>query len=244
MPDLARVLEGVFSGGDMTIFKATVDEIGTGVVTVHSSGGTFTDVPWLSGGFYPADGPDIGMICYVIGREGWGMLVIGSPAPGPARSVADPVVTEFPPDSLWRWNTGTSWTAATGDEVSISAGDVSSLAVFIFDFENDLPPMPGTALSSAAFFLDMPSFDTGGGPATRNFLEIGLHSRYTPSGEFTALANLNTTVQTYAGFSEYVSIPLDWAGRLITGAAAGIYVKALDYPCVVRGPGTVRMTSL
>jgi hypothetical protein len=85
MPDLVAALASVFGGGDVTVFQATIDAVGTGVVTIHVNGGTFTDVPFIAGGFYPAAGPAINDRCYVIGRKGWGMVVLGKPASGPSR---------------------------------------------------------------------------------------------------------------------------------------------------------------
>jgi hypothetical protein len=97
MPDLATALAGLYSGGDMTIFQATVDAVGQGVVTVHFNGGTFTDVPYLDMMITGHAWPSVGDACYVIGRKDWGMLVLGRPAPGPVRAGSDPVVALWEP---------------------------------------------------------------------------------------------------------------------------------------------------
>lgn len=241
MPDLVQALTGMFDGGDMTIFQATVDAVGQGVVTVHFNGGTFTDVPYLDMQVAGAIWPSIGDTCYVIGRKDWGLLVIGRPAPGPDRTTADGVVAEWNPYTMTRVrkDTGVQTVSTTGD-VSITTGAQGYLAAFHFDLA-DLPALPGTALATASFFLDMPSFENPG--VDYNYLEIGLHN-VGPGVPFAAMPNLNATYRAYAGISQYVSIPLDWAGRLITGEAKGIYVLTDDYPAVISGPGTVRITSL
>jgi hypothetical protein len=75
------------------------------------------------------------------------------------------------------------------------------------------------------------------------YIEMGLHSGG-PTEPLEIMPNLNTTIQVHAGFSAWVPIPLDWAGRLVGGEAAkGIYLLTTDYQMTISGPGTIRLTS-
>lgn len=242
MPDLATALAAM-GGGDMTIFQATVDAVGEGVATIHVNGGSFTDVPYLVGAFYPQFAPSIGDPCYVIGRKDWGMLVIGKPAPGPTRSGGDSQVVEWLPFTRSRANGGTSWTAPPLDVMRI-APDGTQAAVYFFN-----PASSGwtyDALSTGSFYLDVSDIDTGGIGLDNAYVTIGLHATAAPGQAFAPLANLDADYRVNAngGFEGYVSIPLDWAARLLNGTAKGIYVRVQDFPMTISGPGTLRLTSL
>lgn len=245
MADLVTAMSRVFTGGKMTVFQATVDAVGQGVLTIHVNGGSFTDVPYIPGGFAPQTSPNIGDPCYVIGREDWGMLVIGKPAPGPERGSGDPQVIEWEPFTRSRSNNSGGWTAPPLDEVRIQPGDSGgSAAVFFFNV-NDVA-WPGDPLSTASFYLEVSNVDTYGQALDWAYVEIGLHSTATPGGTYTEMPNLNGSykVPANAGMSQYIQIPLEWAGRLITGEAKGLYVRTEDFPMTISGPGTLRLTSL
>jgi len=249
VPDLSHVLAGVLGDKGASVFQATVDAVGEGVLTLHLNGGQFTEVPYLPGGWGFAS-PNIGDICYVLAQKDWGIFAIGKPAPGPERSGDDSAVVTWDPFARARWNqeTGT-WTIPSTDAMPIRPGtSSSSLAVYFFDLADI--DWPGTAVGSASFYLELGPVDQSGADADNPvfdnaYVEIGLTSSTGPNGVFTELPNLNAYYKRPAnGSSEYVSIPLDWAGRLLAGEAHGVYVRTEDYPLTVSGPGTLRFTTL
>lgn len=243
MADLPEALNRMFAGGDVTVFTAVVDAIGTGVVTIHYNGGTTEDVPWLSAAFFPAISPSIGVQVYVLARKDWGAIVIGSAAPGPERDPEDEVVTTWDPFTMATFNPVTGlWAVSTTGDMTALPGDTGRVACFFLRL-SDLP-VPPADLATSSFLLDVPSFDSGIEAVDFDYLEFGLHANATPDGALVKVAGTASTIRVYAGESEYVSIPLDWAERLMAGTAKGIYFAKPDYPTVISGPGTVRLTSL
>jgi hypothetical protein len=241
MADLVKTLSSLYSGGDMTVFQATVDAVGTGVVTIHVNGGSFTDVPFLDSYVNPA----IGDACYVIGRKDWGMLVLGRPAEGPERSGGDGAVITWQPyaRATYRSASGT-WAVPSSDVMSLQPGDASSIIGCYFYRISDIV-VPATGLSTASFYLAVDTFDTGEVALDNAYLELGLFTNAAPTGgPLTMVANVNATYKVRRLQSGYVSIPLDWASRLLNGSAKGIYVLSSDYPAQISGPGTARLTAL
>lgn len=251
MPDLAQVLNELYSGGDMTIFQAVVDAVGTGVVTVHVNGGTFANVPYLQAGFLPASGPAVGDACYVIGRKRWGMLVIGKPAAGAARSAGNPQTHVWAPSVLTTWSVTASYPA--GHFVVSGTGNLvtdpdSSTAVWFYATTGVTWPA-GSALSTASIRLTGSWTQPGpigpGNPArSQSFLTLGLHNSTSPTGTFTPIAELSRTYAVPATFDGLYAIPLDWASRLLAGTATGLYVASQDFPQTFTGSGELRLTTL
>lgn len=237
MPDLVTALGGLFDGGDMTIFQATIDAVGEGVVTIHANGGTFTDVPFMQAGFYPALGPDIGDPCYVLGRKGWGMLCLGKPAAGPERAGGDPQIFNWLPHALANRNTGFNtpngtWLVPSDGQLSIGPDDptysTTSAGVWFYD-RNDVV-LPGVyTLGSASFYVEFTGVTQTDPPRDWFYYELGLHNNNGPTDPtFLPLANLTATYRVYGVTAQYVSLPLDWAIRLLNGTAKGLYIKAFD----------------
>jgi hypothetical protein len=256
MPDLATALAGLYSGGDMTIFQATVDAVGQGVVTVHFNGGTFTDVPYLDMMITGHAWPSVGDACYVIGRKDWGMLVLGRPAPGPVRAGSDPVVALWEPVTLDDWQRtaaypGGHYVVASGGLQHATPDDGSpvhndSAAVWFYSGD---PTPAGASLSTASIHLtgtwtqpgpfgpDNPAMDW-------SYFEIGLHSSPVGSSTFVPMENLNATARVSSSFDIQLSLSLDWMARLRNGTAKGIYVRMPDFPMVLSGSGELRLTTL
>ena len=240
MADLSAVLASLGDSG-ARIFQAVVDAVGTGVVTIRANGGTFTDVPYMQAGFYPAAGPLIGDPCYVIAQENWGLLCLGKPAPGPDRDPSTGGTVFWEPFTMAKHVfIGSTWTVSGSGDVST---DLGSAAAFFFS-TSSLTGMAGSGLATASFFLDSADFDSGEVAMDWNYLEVGLHANATPAGTLQKVADMKQTVKVGRGFSQYVNIPLEWATRLIAGTAKGIYVQPEDYAATVSGPGTVRITEL
>lgn len=245
MPDLATVLAGLFGGSNMTVFQATVDAVGEGVVTIHANGGTFEDVPYMQAGFYPALGPGVGDPCYVLGREGWGMLCLGKPAAGPERSAGDAQTVLWTPYTRATYSqTAFTWNVPGTATLPIEPGN--RMAVYFLRL-SDLAWPSGGALATASFYLEAGPFDTtGAGGVDNAYVELGLVSNASPTGVLSRLADATAMVRLNANMvnSQYISIPLDWGTKLLSGAAKGIYVSADSYPGTAGGAGTVRLTTL
>jgi hypothetical protein len=249
MPDLVTALDALFDGGDMTSFQATVDAVGTGVVTLHVNGGTFTDVPYIAGGFYPQAAPAINDRCYVIGRKGWGLLVIGRPAAGPVRDPGGDAGTYiWEPTTLGIWQLNPraegGGFSVTGTQLTHPADETGyRQAVWFYTSGN---PMP-IAASLATASLNLGGSWSSTDQTDWDYVEIGLHGNLPsdPPGYLNKLANLSQTYRFPRTFAlSYYSIPLDWIGRLINGTAKGIYAEAQDYPLTFTGSGELRLTTL
>lgn len=248
MPDLAQLLSSLGDSG-AKIFSATVDDVTDGSVTIRANGGTFTKVPYLPSGFYPALNPEIGDACYVIGQENWGMLVLGRPATGDVEPLPDPSLFQLDAVTLARWNPG-SWTVSTTGYSDIQPGG-SQAAAFFYNF-NTLTSDQAAAietinqrgLSTAAIFLAVPGFVQGEVAHDTTPLNLALHNSGSPLTNFYPVAGNPVWFDPYEGFAAYYSIPLDWATKLIQGQAHGIYVTSDRDVATVGGPGTLRFTSL
>lgn len=252
MPDLPTVLNSLFSGGDMTVFQATIDAVGTGVVTIHVNGGTFTEVPYMQSGFYPALAPSIGDSCYVIGRRGWGMVCLGKPAAGPDRGVGDPQTINWAPHALANRNTGFNtpngtWLVPSDGSLAISPDNpdysTSSAGVWFYNRSDAVLPADYT-LSSASFYVSFTGLTQTTPPLDWFYYELGLHNNGGPTDPaFLPLTNLTQTFRVYGVTSQFVSLPLDWAVRLLNGTAKGLYIKALDTYMAVDGlAASLRLT--
>lgn len=251
MPDLITAMSRVFGSGDMTVFQAVVDAIGTGVVTIHLNGGTFTDVPYTTSAFFPAAGPSIGDPCYVLGRKGWGFLVFGKPAPGATRGSGDPQTYLWEPTTMGEWKFSShadfgNGLTVTGTQHS-SPQDQPSMPTAIWFYTSGNPVPGGAVLGSAAINLGGTWTQPLGGPAMDwDYTEIGLHNNApSDTGPLNKIAGLNQSNRFASTFPlSFVGIPLDWANRLIAGTAKGIYVEALDFPMTFTGSGELRLTTL
>jgi hypothetical protein len=248
MPDLPTVLNAMFSGGDMTVFQATVDAVGSGVVTIHASGGQFTDVPYMdtSNAQVGAVFPSVGDRVYVLGRRGWGMLVLGRAAPSDRESPSDNVTHEFAPAVIGDYNFATgTWTAPPTDVMAIEGYTSGKGAFYFLNLSGSLP---GATIASANFLLGTGMFDTGGEAVDWAYVTLALFASTTPtpSAVPTFLPGATQSVKQVANSAQngYVSIPLDWAAKLLSGAARGIAVLSEGFPGTVYGPGTLRLTTL
>lgn len=225
MPDLAQTLEGMFTGGDVSIVQAKAVLVAQGVATVEINGGTFTDVPYLTANYgggqtYPSNSQTV----YVIARRNWGMLIIGSPAPGPPRSISSGSTVLWLPTVLASYFPSSSgWSVSSDDQLPVDSG---SQAVEIYNVSNR-PPLPGTGMSGAGFAINLLSAESGGFLGGGAYLNVGLHANATPAGPLAPVAG--TTEQVVflnVNDPQYLPIPLDWASRLVAGTAKGIYVRA------------------
>jgi hypothetical protein len=248
MPDLVAALASVFGGGDVTVFQATIDAVGTGVVTIHVNGGTFTDVPFIAGGFYPAAGPAINDRCYVIGRKGWGMVVLGKPASGPSRDPGSGGAYLWEPTTLGTWymnprsDFGNGF--ASGGTQLTHPADESGFQQAVWFYTSGNPMPVGASLASAS--LNLGGSWTSTDAVDWDYVEIGLHASNPGDDSYlNKMANLSQTYRFPRTFAlAYFSIPLDWISRLINGTAKGIYAEALDYPITFTGSGELRLTTL
>lgn len=248
MPDFAAVLESLYSGGDVTIFQATVDEVGQGVVTIHANGGSFTDVPLVQG----IDGPTgsvlgVGDPVYVIGRKGWGMLVFARPEPGPDRGGSDPQVATWPARARARWNSTTgAWTVPSADTMRlVNPGENADAAVFFYNLADVV--MPAGSLATASVHVSFSSIDQSSSDMAVDwaYWQVGLVTNTGPTGAFAPLANLAVNGRvSQAGGTADIPLPLDWASRLLAGSASGISVRSIDFPMTVGDSGTIRITTL
>lgn len=248
MPDLPTALAGMFDGGDMTIFQAVVDEIGSGVVTLHANGGQFEDVPYVDHGLMEGVVfPSIGDHVYVIGRKGWGMLVLGRAAPSDRPPPGDNATYEFATAVIGDYDFGTAtWTVPLSDVMEITPGAGTNKGAFYFhDIGGSLP---GETVASASFLLGTGPFDTYGIGVDWAYVTLGLFQSTTdyPSAAPTLVAGMTASYRRNANDDQdgYVSIPLEWANRLLADTAIGICVLSEDYPGTVHGPGTLRLTTL
>jgi hypothetical protein len=260
MPDLVNALEGMFDGGDTTIFQATIDAVGQGVVTIHFNGGTFTDVPYLATGFSAGVGigsPAIGGKCYVIGRKGWGLLVIGEPAPGPSRGGSSSQTFLWDPFTLATYNEATgAWTVPTDGRLVLQTDadtGVPSVVGAFFYRMTELGTHPTVMnLATASLLFSVPAIDFKGLAADNAYISVGLINNATPSGPLSKLSNpinpsssiYSTSFRIYAGEVGFFTIPLAWGNALLSGLATGIFFSAEDYPPTISGGGTVRLTTL
>lgn len=248
MADLVAALDSLFDGGDMTIFQAVVDEIGSGVVTLHANGGQFEDVPFIerevfSGAAYPSIGDHV----YVIGRRGWGMLVIGRASPSDREPPTDSATSEFATAVIGDYNFATAtWTVPLSDVMAITPSEGANKGAFYF--HNLVGAVPVESIATASFYLGTGPFDTGGVATDYVYILLGLFSSTTatPSAPPQFVTGYEASYRVLANSSQekYVSIPLSWATKLVTGDASGISVTSPDYPGVVHGPGTIRLTTL
>lgn len=252
MADIVNALEGMFDGGDMTIFQATIDAVGQGVVTINYNGGTFTDVPYLATGFSAGVGigaPTVGMSCYVVGRKGWGLLVLGNPAPGPSRSGSVSQTFLWNSYTLATYNLATgSWTVPVDGRLVLRTDDSTGLAsvdgAFFFRL-SELGTHPTVMnLATASVLFTVPDIDFKGLAADTAYIEMGLLTNPAPSGVISKISGQVQTVRIYIGESGYFTIPLSWGDKLLSGEAGGIYFHAQDFPPVISGGGTVRLTTL
>jgi len=250
MPDLGNALEALFSGGDTTIFKATVDAFDSfqGTVEIHVNGGSFTDVPVLASANYW--GIDIGDLVYVIGKQGWGMLCLGEALPSDRPPVGDSSVFTWDPAALARWNASpATWTVPATDEVVLSAAVPDRAAVYFFS-PSDLTAAgwPNDAeLGSLSFKLGVKNLVQNPEMAVDySYVTIGLHSSASPAGTFAPMANLSAEFRVWmSGNNGYVTVPLDWFARLMNGTAKGIYVRPSGgHDLTVYGDGDLRVTAL
>lgn len=253
MPDLPTVLNTLFSGGDMTVFQATIDAVGTGVVTVHVNGGTFTDVPYIDhgvmlGGAFPSIGDQV----YVLGRRGWGMICLGRAPAGPDRAVADPQTINWAPYALASRNTRVTtpngtWLIPSDGSLAISPDnpDGSATSAGVWFYRRSEVVLPATyTLSSASFYVSFTGVTQVTPPLDWFYYELGLHSNDGPTDPaFLPLANLTQSFRVHGVTGQYVSLPLDWAVRLLNGTAKGLYIKALDTDMTVDGlAASLRLT--
>jgi hypothetical protein len=258
MANLVNALEGMFDGGDMTIFQATIDAVGQGILTIHYNGGTFTDVPYLAAGFALGAGvgaPSVGQSCYVIGRKGWGLLVIGNPAPGPERTSVDSQTYLWEPTTLGQWTyrppaTTNPFSATGSQNTHPDTTAEQQNAVWFYTSGNPIPPaavlataslrLGGTWTQPGPFGPDNPAAD-------HVYMDLGLHnSNPGDAGPLNKLTDSSTSYRiTATPFGlDYFSIPIDWMTRLRNGTAKGIYAIAEDYPMVFTGSGELRLTTL
>lgn len=254
MPDLVNALEAMFDGGDMTIFQATIDYVGQGVVTIHFNGGTFTDVPYLATAFSAGVGigsPAIGGKCYVVGRKNWGLLVIGEPAPGPSRGGSSSQTFLWNPYTLATYNIATGAWSVPGDgrlvlQTSEDTGLPSVEAAFFYRM-TELGTHPTVMnLATTSLLLTIPDIDFKGLAADYSYVTVGLIANTSPAGVINKLTGPNDamSIRVYIGEAGFFSVPLSWGDKLLSGLAQGIYFRPEDYPAVISGGGTVRLTTL
>jgi hypothetical protein len=247
MPDLPTALAGMFDGGDTTVFQAVVDSVGSGVVTLHANGGQFTDVPYIQHGTMPGVVfPSIGDQVYVLGRKGWGMIVFGRAAPSDRPPPADNVLHEYAPATIGDYSFATAaWTVPSSDVMAIE-GYTSGKGAFYF--YNVSGALPGLTIGSASFLLGTGMFSTGAVGVDNAYVTVGLFQSTTPtpSAVPVLVPEMSASYRRLVSVSQdgYVSIPLEWAKRLLAGTARGIYVLSEDFPGTVHGPGTLRLTTL
>lgn len=244
--DLPAALSALFSGGDVTIFKATVDAVDSfgGTLTIHANGGSFTDVPYLIGG-WPFSSPSINDITYVIGKKGWGMLALGMAAPSDREPVGDSSVFEWEPFARARWNPG-SWTVPPLDAMRVEASVTDRAAVYFFNL-SDLAAWPvGAEVGSLSLYLEIDNVTQDPEMARDNvYVRVGLHSTASPTGTLARMENLDAYYKLHTGGSSgYFSAPLHWAANLLNGTAKGFYVDSPDLDLTVLGPATIRLTAL
>lgn len=260
MADLAATLTDLFSGGDMTIFQAVVDEVGQGVVTLDYNGGTFEDVPFLDYAFplappdFLVQTPAVADQVYVIGRKNWGLLVIGKAAPGPTRGTGAGMTYEWAPWTLATYNVAThAWTVPGTDQLVLQTSDTTGLSsvegAFFFDPADITGFVDTGAFSSLNFRLRTPDIDFKGLAADTAYMTVGLHANATPAGVYAPVfgsggAAMTTTFEVYIGHDAFKPLPLTWAAKLISGDAKGLWFSSQDFPPVVGGPGTIEITTL
>lgn len=230
--DLGAVLAGLGDKG-ASIFQAKVTALGTGVVTVSYSGGTFTDVPYMT--HYT---PVVNDQVYVAAQENWGLLCLGKPAPGPVRTPAATSDRTWDPDTLYLYNRATgTWAAQVTDEVTLTPGaDTGIDAVYFFD-PADHGALPGTGLAGAAFLLEVPV--TAGA-----YLTLAPVLNVSATGALQYDSDLATTYRVADTQNGYVALPLALASGLIAGTLHGIGIHAEDALASLAGASTLRMTFL